>query len=192
MLAACVDSTGLELAVPGIAVPDNRPVFLAVLAVHVAAGLASVISGALAATARKRAGRHPRAGTVYLWGLSVVFASATVLAGLRWRHSWYLFVIACVAFGLGLAGRWARRRRGWLAWHGAALAGSYVALLTGFYVDNGPRLPVWNRLPHWSLWFIPAAVGIPLTWLALRRNGVLPFSTRPAVAGTGTPRSRPR
>jgi hypothetical protein len=24
---------------------------------------------------------------------------------------------------------------------------SYGALLTGFYVDNDPHLPLWNRLP---------------------------------------------
>jgi hypothetical protein len=51
------------------------------------------------------------------------------------------------------------------------MAGSYVALLTGFYVDNGPRLPLWDRLPHLAYWLLPAAVGIPLTWRALRRNG---------------------
>ena len=27
------------------------------------------------------------------------------------------------------------------------MAASYVALLTGFYVDNGPQLPLWDRLP---------------------------------------------
>jgi hypothetical protein len=25
---------------------------------------------------------------------------------------------------------------------------SYVGLLTGFLVDNGPLLPVWRELPH--------------------------------------------
>ena len=37
-----------------------------------------------------------------------------------------------------------------------AAAGSYAPLLTGFYVDNGPHLPLWDRLPHLSYWLLPA------------------------------------
>jgi hypothetical protein len=70
------------------------------------------------------------------------------------------------------------------------MAGSYIALLTGFYVDNGPQLPLWNRLPSWSFWFLPAAIGIPLTWRALRRNGALPLRMRPAAGHTDAPRPR--
>jgi hypothetical protein len=185
MLATTMQAIGIL----GIEVPDDRPVFLAALAVHIAAGLTCVVAGALAATARKRPGRHPRAGTAYVWGLAVVFATATILAGLRWREDWHLFLIACVAFGLGVTG-WTARRRRWHRWmliHGAGMAGSYMALLTGFYVDNGPQLPLWNRLPHWSFWLIPAAVGIPLTWRALRRNGALPLTRRPVAEHSGAP-----
>ena len=42
------------------------------------------------------------------------------------------------------------------------MATSYVALLTGFYVDNGPKLPLWDRLPPVSFWFLPSVVGVPL------------------------------
>jgi hypothetical protein len=169
---------------------DAGVVFPAALAVHVLAGVTCVIAGAVAATARKRRGRHPTAGTVYLWGLAVVFTTATVMAVLHWRDDAHLFAIAAVAFGLGRYGRRARRRHrpGWPRRHAIGMGGSYIALFTGFYVDNGPRLPLWDRLPHWSYWVLPAAVGIPLTWLALRRFHA-PVRTPPRAAGR--PGSRP-
>ena len=61
--------------------------------------------------------------------------------------------------------------------HAIGMGGSYIALLTGFYVDNGPFLPIWDRLPHITYWFLPSFVGVPLIWLALRR-----FS-RPRASG---------
>jgi hypothetical protein len=162
----------LVLKIAGLDVPDAGPVFLAALAVHVAAGMTGAIAGALAAGAAKRPGRHPRAGTVYLYAITAVLATAAVMAAHRWRHDWHLLLIAAVAFGLALLGRRAHRRRHrrWMAWHGSVMAGSYIALLTGFYVDNGAQLPLWDRLPHLAYWLLPAAVGIPVTWRALRRN----------------------
>ncbi|HEV8274241.1 MAG TPA: hypothetical protein VGQ26_00875 [Streptosporangiaceae bacterium] len=79
------------------------------------------------------------------------------------------------------------RWRNWLLWHGMAMPGSYMALLTGFYVDNGPQLPLWNRLPNWSFWFLPAAVSIRLTWWALHRNHALPPRRRPATGHADVP-----
>jgi hypothetical protein len=46
------------------------------------------------------------------------------------------------------------------------MGASYIALLTAFYVDNGPHLPFWNRLPTLAFWLLPAAVGVPLTAVA--------------------------
>jgi len=101
-----------------------------------------------------------------------VFATAAVMAVLRWRHDRYLFLIGSVAFGLAVLGRRARRRRpaGWMNWHGAAMGGSLTASFTGFYIDNGPQLPLWDGLPHAAYWLLPAAVGVPLTRRALTRN----------------------
>jgi hypothetical protein len=163
------------LDIAGLHVPDAGPVFLAALAVHVAGGATAVVSGILATAARKQPGRHPVAGTVYLYAIGTVFVTATVMAVLRWRHDWHLFLIATIALGLAMVGRQVRRRRPhrWMAWHGSAMAGSFIALFTGFYVDNGPQLPLWDRLPHLTYWLIPAAVGIPLTWRALARNGAI-------------------
>jgi hypothetical protein len=181
------------MKVLGLEVANAGPLFLAALALHVLAGMTCVVAGALAATARKRPGRHPKAGHVYLWGIVAVFATASVMAVIRWREDWHLFVIATAAVGLAMFGWRARRslRPGWPRWHATGMGGSYIALLTGFYVDNGPQLPLWNRLPHWTYWVIPAAVGIPLIWRALRRfaGGV---SSRPPAAARSAAPSTPR
>jgi len=157
--------------VVGLEVPDAGWLFFASLTVHVLAALIAVVAGVLAATARKRPGRHPTAGRVYLVGLIVVFGTAAVMASIRWREDARLFAIAVVAVGLGLFGWWARRAQwsGWVYGHSIGMGGSFIALFTGFYVDNGPQLPVWRLLPHWLYWTLPAAVGAPLIWLALRR-----------------------
>lgn len=159
----------------GIEVPDSRPVFLAALALHVLAGLISVGAGARAAFARKRPGWHPRAGRVYLAGISAIFATATIMAAMRWREDRHLFVIALIAATLAATGLAARRREWarWPLWHGAAMGGSYITLLTGFYVDNGPQLPLIDRLPHVTYWVGPAAIGIPIIVVGLARNGAL-------------------
>jgi uncharacterized membrane protein len=157
------------VSILGVEVPDSRPVFLAVLAVHVGAGLTAVIAGVLAATAHKRAGRHPRSGRVYLSALAVVAGTALVLAVLRWPHDVHLLALGVVSLALGLAGYRARRRRrrGWVRRHILGMAGSYVVLLTAFYVDNGPQLPLWKLLPTWTFWVLPALVGTPITARAM-------------------------
>jgi len=173
----------------GLPIPDAGPVFAGALVVHVANGLTAVIAGALAATAGKRPGRHPRAGRTYLWAIGGVFVTATVMAAIRWHHDAHLFAIATVAFGLALYGYRARALHlpGWPPRHACGMGGSYVALLTGFYVDNGPNLPLWDRLPHWTYWVIPAAVGTPLIWWALRRFRTGVSSRPPTVAGRRLP-----
>jgi hypothetical protein len=46
---------------------------------------------------------------------------------------------------------------------------SYVAMLTAFYVDNGPHLPLWDRLPTLAFWLLPSAAGVPIIARAVRR-----------------------
>ena len=156
----------------GIEVPDAGPVFLAALAAHVLAGMVAVIAGTAAALARKRRGRHPRAGIVFLAAVAVIVATATVMSAIRWQHNRHLLAVAVVTAALAATGWAARRRRPrrWMLWHGIAMSGAFIALLTGFYVDNGPQLPGWDTLPPLTFWFLPAAVGMPLTWWALVRN----------------------
>lgn len=142
-----------------------------VIVVHVAAGLVAVLLGAAAMLAPKRRGRHPRRGRGYLIALTVVATSAIVLAIAR-PHTAFLLIIGAVALLAAGVGYAARRVRwpGWLAYHITGMALSYIAMLTAFYVDNGPRLPLWQELPPITFWFLPAAIGLPLLARALRRH----------------------
>jgi hypothetical protein len=147
----------------GTDVGSTAPLFLAVLAVHVSAGLAAVISGAAAALTRKGSPRHRRAGRWFYRAISIVFATATILAAMRWRQDYYLFITGAVAFTAATIGYQHRRRhRPGDTGHIAGMGAGYVAMLTAFYVDNGPHLPLWDKLPPLTFWFLPAAAGTPI------------------------------
>src|SRR5258708_6274660 len=59
---------------------------------------------------------------------------------------------------------------------------SYIVLLTAFYVDNGQRVPVWDRLPVLAFWIVPSLIGLPLMARALVRKRSL-LSVKPVVRG---------
>ena len=140
----------------GDQVGSTAPAFLAVLAVHVLAGLTAVTTGAAAALTRKGSPRHIRAGRRYYRAVTAVFATATALAAMRWAQDWYLFALGAVAFTAATAGYLHRRRhRPGDTGHIAGMGIAYTALLTAFYVDNGPHLPLWDRLPVLAFWPCP-------------------------------------
>ena len=154
----------------GDQVGSAAPVFLAFLAVHVIAGLTAVVTGAIAALARKGSTQHMRAGRWYYRAITVVFATATVLAAMRWRQDYYLFIIGAVAFAAATIGYQHRRRhRPGDTGHIAGMGVAYVAMLTAFYVDNGPHLPLWDRLPVLVFWLLPPAIGAPIIIRAVSR-----------------------
>lgn len=154
----------------GAEVGSTAPLFLAVLAVHVPAGLTAVVSGAGAALSRKGSARHIRYGRVYYAALGVVFVTATVLAALRWRADAYLFLLGALAFAAATLGFLHRRRnRPGDTGHIVGMGASFAVMLTAFYVDNGPHLPLWDRLPPLTFWFLPGAIAAPLILRALRR-----------------------
>lgn len=144
-----------------------------VIVAHIGAGLTAVVAGAVAMLSPKRPHRHPRAGRVYLVALTTLFVSACVIALAR-PHTLFLLIpgtAALAAAGTGFAARRIRWRH-WLPHHIIAMGSSYILALTAFYVDNGPRLPVWRLLPPVSFWFLPAAVGLPLlAWALWRHTG---------------------
>jgi hypothetical protein len=151
-------------------VGSTAPVFLAFLAIHVIAGLTAVITGAVAALSRKGSPRHIRAGRWFYRAITVVFATATILAAMRWRQDHYLFSIGAVAFTAATLGYQLRRRhRAGDTGHIAGMGIAYVAMLTAFYVDNGPHLPLWDRLPTFAFWLLPPAIGAPIIIRAIAR-----------------------
>jgi len=143
--------------------------FDVLLAFHVFAGAVCAVTGAVASAGKKRSGRHSRLGQVYYWSFCVVFVSATGLAALRWSADWYLFVVGAVAWAAATVAYAAHkvRWRGWLGAHIAGMGLSYIGLLTAFYVDNGPHLPVWQLLPPVAFWLLPSLIGLPLIVRAL-------------------------
>jgi hypothetical protein len=56
---------------------------------------------------------------------------------------------------------------------------SYITLLTAFYVDNGPHLPLWRLLPPIALWTLPTVLGTVPMVRALRRHNTAPPVGRP-------------
>jgi len=155
----------------GINIPSDSPLFLTVLGFHVLAAVIAVVTGVIAMLSAKRAGRHPRFGTLYYWCLSFLFLTATILAAMRWSEDAYLFFLGAVSFSAATLGRAARRRRwqGWVRIHISGMGLSYTLMLIAFYMDNGKQLPVWKHLPRATYWLLPTAVGVPLIARALLR-----------------------
>jgi hypothetical protein len=158
--------------IESIAFPSREPWFLTIIVIHVAAGLVAVGAGAVAMLSRKGPGRHPGAGSVYFWALVAVVSTMGVLTVARWPANNHLGAFGVLSMMSAIAGRHARHqhRPMWQRVHIPSMGLSYIFMLTAFYVDNGPHLPIWNRLPEWSFWVLPAMVGIPLIGWALSRH----------------------
>src|SRR5499427_10210042 len=147
----------------GTQVGSTAPVFLVFLGIHVTAGLTAVTAGAIAALTSKGSPRHIRAGRWFYWAITVVFATATILAAMRWRQDYHLFLIGAVAFTAATIGYQHRRRhRPGDTGHIVGMGAGYIAMLTAFYVDNGPRLPLGDHLPVLTFWLLPSAIGAPI------------------------------
>jgi hypothetical protein len=164
----------------GTEVGSTAPVFLAFLAIHVLSGLTAVATGAIAAIARKGSPRHISAGRWYYRAITVVFVTATILAAMRWRQDYPLLILGAAAFTAATIGYQHRRRhRPGDTVHIAGMGTAYVVMLTAFYVDNGPHLPLWDRLPTLAFWLLPSAIGAPIIARAVTRARRAPASAKP-------------
>lgn len=169
------------IAIAGIEIPCNAPVFLTVLAVHIPCGVAGVLTGLVAIFSPKRTGRHPQFGALYYWCLFGVAVTASILAAMRWAEDYPLFILGALSFIAATVGRMAHRRRwrGWVRLHISGMGLSYVLMLTAFYVDNGQSLPLWKELPPIAYWILPSAIGLPLIVNALLRHPVVQQPRQP-------------
>lgn len=155
-MTASGQTLGLDLA-------STDTVFLSLLAVHVLAAIVAIVMGLRAMLTSKAGRHHPATGRIYGIALVVVFLTACGMSAFRWPTDAPLVVLggaAVLAAGYGYLFR--RLHHPGHVPHIIAMGASYVLMLTAFYVDNGPHLPIWQLLPNWSFWFIPALVGVPL------------------------------
>jgi len=108
-----------------------------------------------------------------------------LLSAMRWPEDYHLFVLGVLSFAAATIGRTALTRRwdGWVRLHISGMGLSYVLLLTAFYVDNGPNLPLWRELPPLAYWLVPGAVGLPLILRALRWHPLVPDARTSAPRG---------
>jgi hypothetical protein len=163
------------VVISGIPIPSTSPVFLTLVAIHVAVGIVCEVSGLVAMLAPKKRGLHPRAGAVYFWGLMVVCATMAVLAFMRWPEDNHLLALGILSAASAVIGRTARRHLWpkWAHWHLFGMSSSYVLMLTAFFVDNGPHLPFWRHFPVLAFWLMPALVGVSIVVFVWRRHPLL-------------------
>lgn len=122
------------LEVDGIGLLFQSSAFFRILDVHALAGLVCVVTGIVSTVSGKRAGLHPRCGTIYHWGLAVLVISGGFLAAAHWTDDRVLLVLGLISFGASSLGRTARRLH-WPAWvrtHIISMGCSFIAMLTAF------------------------------------------------------------
>jgi len=163
------------VVIAGIPLPSDLPAVLVLIGVHIVGGIVCVIAGAIAMLSWKGKEWHGFSGSVYYWSLLLVFASAAVLSALFWTHDNHLFVLGSIAFATSSLGRWVQRAHRYdrPGVHIVSMRTPDIALLTAFYVDNGPHLPLWRDLPHAVYWLLPAGIGLPIIALALLRHPLM-------------------
>jgi hypothetical protein len=163
---------GNPITINGIEIPSDSPLFLTLIAIHVLSALVCVVSGVFAMLSKKQRGIHTRAGKIYFGFLWVVFITATIVAIIRWKHDYHLFLLGVGSFMAAFIGRKAVLKK-WNRWslvHVTGMALSYILLIIAFYVDNGKFLPFWKHINPLFYWALPIIVGVPITIWSLYTN----------------------
>src|SRR6185369_202401 len=129
--------------------------FQALRGLHILLGTVALFLGPLAMFARKRPGRHTRAGEAYHWTVLAVCLSALGMSVLDWRRIWWFAPIAIFSYAFAFYGYLAAKRRwdGWLIAHIIGQGGSYIAMTTALLVV------------HWYQAYGDAGLTSPWPWL---------------------------
>ena len=122
-----------------------------VLVVHVLAGAVGLVSGPVAACARRRRALHTTAGQLYVGCVAALCLSALLLVA-RDLALWPFVPLAAGTSAAAAAGVVSRRRSrpGWRPRHAQLLLGSYVSFVTAFTVQTVGGL---------LSWLVPVVVG---------------------------------
>lgn len=141
------------------------------LVIHIIAGSICLLTGAVAAFARKRKGNHTLFGEVYHANYAIVFITAVVMSIMNWSELAFLFYVAIFSYGLALIGYLARKRRpkNWLPMHINGMLGSYIGVVTAVLVVNGSAVASTIGIPSWFLWLLPTIIGSPITAITINR-----------------------
>lgn len=161
-----------QLDLFGIPWPSNDRNFPIVIVIHILLSLTAVICGLGAILKNKTSKGHYAFGKIYYWSILAAFVTVITMAIMRWPYNNHLFLIGLLTVILVFVGRRIARikRPRWSRLHTVCMGGSYILLITGFYVDNGKNLPFWKLFPQWFFWIFPAVVGIPIILYVLKKH----------------------
>ena len=111
------------------------------LAIHILAGIVSLLSAALAVSSAKGTKPHVLSGRTYFWGMAIIFSTAIPMSIISGNI--FLFLIAIFSFYLAFAGmRFARNRKGvatildWIAIGLMIFSGIGMWILAAIYLLN--------------------------------------------------------
>ena len=163
--------------IDGIIIPDNSPLFLTLIGIHVLVALICIVAALFAIFTTKTNKQHRKFGTIYFWNLLIVFITSIAVSIIRWPADNHLVLLGTLSFGFAFAGRMAQRNN-WkyrMRVHLISMTMSFIILLTAFYVDNGKNLPLWKLLPEIYYWIIPGIIGIPIMIYVLLHHPLTKF-----------------
>jgi hypothetical protein len=169
--------------------------FFIPLVVHILAALTTAITGIVVFSLPKGHAGHQRWESVYVLAYSVVFLTVTILAVQQWQADAYLFFLVVIGYILALVGygvgrlrleSWAENMpaKPWVVTHIVGMIGSYVVLWTGFFVDNGHKIPGLAHLPTLAFWAIPSLIGLAFLVISLFRSSHRISALTHQAAGT--------
>lgn len=144
--------------------------FEVILSIHIGLGIICLLSGMVSMLAAKKKGRHTKWGEVYHGSYAALAATAIILAIWKWNEIAYLFYIAVFSYGLAIYGYVARKQKwkSWLQHHIRGMLGSYIGAVTALLVNIGDSIPLLNKLPDLSYWFLPTIIGSLLIYIVAR------------------------